>query len=387
MKILILGGTGAMGAHLVPLLSDEGTTTFVTSRKYRESTGNIHYIQGNAQDLDFIEKILDEKWDVIVDFMVYSTSDFHNRVNLLLDRAGQYIFLSSSRVYAKSSEPLKEEFHRLLDASNDKAYLDTDEYALTKARQENILLNSGKSNWTIIRPYITYSEDRMQLGILEKEDWLYRALHGRTIVFSSDICSKITTMTYGLDVANGIKVVINNKETLGNVFHVTTTESVKWFEVLEIYLSTLEKYLGYRPNVLLQNLPSFLKLAPVKHQVLYDRLYDRVFNNDGIAQYYDINNFTKVEEGLKRCLDIFLNNPKFKHINWKVEALKDKQTKERTSLKEINGSMQKIEYLIFRYLIIDTDQSNPKISFLNTMTLLIFKMFKKLINKVINILK
>lgn len=304
-----------------------------------------------------------------------------------MDKAGQYIFLSSSRVYAKSCEPLKEESHRLLDVSNDKSYLDTDEYALTKARQENMLLNSGKSNWTIIRPYITYSEERIQLGILEKEDWLYRALHGRTIVFSSDIGAKITAMTYGLDVAKGIRAVINNKKALGNVFHITSTERVKWFEVLEIYLSTLEKNLGYRPNVLLQNLPSFLKLAPARHQILYDRLYDRVFNNDNISQYYDINNITLADEGLKRCLEIFLNNPKFKHINWKAEALKDRQTKERASLTEIAGSTQKIEYLIFRYLITDTDQNKPKIFLLNTIPLFIFKAYKYIINKLINVLK
>ena len=67
---------------------------------------------------------------------------------------------------------------RLLDVSHDSIYLKTDEYALAKARQEDILRKSGKNNWTIIRPYITYSESRLQLGVLEKEAWLYRALKG-----------------------------------------------------------------------------------------------------------------------------------------------------------------------------------------------------------------
>jgi nucleoside-diphosphate-sugar epimerase len=351
MKVLVLGGTGAMGSYLVPLLSDEGITTFVTSRKDRESKNNIHYIQGDAHDLGFIESVLDEKWDVIVDFMVYSTSIFKNRINLLLDSTNQYIFLSSSRVYADSSEPLTEKSHRLLDVSEDENYLDTDEYALTKARQENVLINSGRTNWTIIRPYITYSDERLQLGVLEKEDWLYRALHGRTIVFSKDIYSKLTTMTHGLDVSKGIKALINNEGALGKSFHITSDKSLRWSEILDIYLTILEKHLGYRPRVLLQDLPSFLKWAPGKYQVLYDRIYDRTFINDKASQSIDMENFTQVENGVKICLQNFLGKTDFKYVNWKSEALKDRLTEEHTPLQEIHSFKQKVKYLVFRYLI------------------------------------
>ena len=65
----------------------------------------------------------------------------------------------------------------------DEEYLNTDEYALSKARQENILHEAGCNNWTIISPYITFSETRLQLGVLEKEDWLWRAINGYSIVF------------------------------------------------------------------------------------------------------------------------------------------------------------------------------------------------------------
>ena len=53
---------------------------------------------------------------------------------------------------------------------------------LTKALQENLLRASGYKNWTIVRPYITFSDIRLQLGVYEKEQWLYRALQGRAIV-------------------------------------------------------------------------------------------------------------------------------------------------------------------------------------------------------------
>lgn len=349
MKVLVLGGTGAMGMHLVELLSNNNIETFVTSRKERQSDGKVKYIKGNALDITFLQTILQEHWDAIVDFMVYTTPSFKERLNLLLDATSQYVFLSTARVYADSEQPITESSSRLLDVSIDKEFLSTDEYSLTKARQENLLRNSNRKNWTIIRPYITYSEKRLQLGVLEKEKWLYRALRGRTIVFSDDINSKLTTLTYGLDVSNGIMAVIGDSKTLTETFHITKEASDTWNDVLTIYLEVLEKHLGYKPKVLFQNLDEFSVWNTGKYQIIYDRLFNRQFETSKIAKFVDVENFTKMEVGLKNCLEEFLKNPEFEYINWKAEALKDRQSKERTSLTEIQGLKQKMRYLKTRY--------------------------------------
>ena len=119
MKGLVLGGTGAMGSHLVEILSNAGIITVVTTRKYRPSRNNIKYLQGNAHEMDFLYTILEERWDAIIDFMVYSTEEFKARIELLLSATAHYIFLSSSRVYADSKLPITEESSRLLDVSKD----------------------------------------------------------------------------------------------------------------------------------------------------------------------------------------------------------------------------------------------------------------------------
>lgn len=349
MRVLVLGGTGAMGNHLVKLLSDKGVETVVTTRSNRKAEGKIKYVQGNALEIEYLKTILVDKWDAIIDFMVYSTTDFNERVNLLLASTSQYVFLSSARVYAGTTIPIKETSPRLLDVTEDAEYLSTDEYALTKARQENILINSGHSNWTTIRPYITYSEDRLQLGVLEKEDWLYRALHGRAIVFSSDINTKNTTLTYGLDVSKGILAIIGSKSALGEVFHITVNYSIQWNDVLNIYLDVLEKHLGKKPKVILSNLDSFIECHPAKYQIKYDRLFDREFNNSKINTFIDTSQFVNTREGITKSLEKFLENPKFKYINWRTEAFKDRLTKEHTSLIEIKGLKQKLKYLLYRY--------------------------------------
>ena len=292
-----------------------------------------------------------EPWDVIIDFMVYTTEEFSERINILLCAAKQYIFLSSARVYADSKEPNKETTPRLLDVSTDETFLSSDEYSLAKARQENLLKNSGKNNWTIIRPYITYSSQRLQLGILEKENWLYRALKGRTIVFSSDINTRMTTMTSGLDVAKGIIAIIGKSDALGEIFHITSAESIRWRDVLNIYLNVLEDHLGFRPKVLLDNLDRFHSYHPATYQIKYDRLFNREFDNSKISKYVNVDNFTSCNEGLKKCLEEFLENPTFKNINWRAEARKDRRTKEIAKLSEISGFRQKAKYLLYRFFI------------------------------------
>lgn len=349
MNILILGGTGAMGIHLVQLLYKSEHSIYVTSRSKRDSTENIHYIQGNALDFDFVMPLLQKHWDVIVDFMVYSTNLFQERVAELLTATKQYIFLSSARVYANSEKPITEDAPRLLDVSDDAEFLSTDEYSLTKARQEDMLKNSGRNNWTIIRPYITYSENRFQLGVLEKEEWLYRALHGRTIVFSEDIVAKTTTLTYGYDVSKSIVSLVGNTEAYGETFHITTHESITWQKVLDIYTYILEKHTLHKPKIALQNITDFTHWRSSTYQIVYDRLYNRTFSNAKISQHNNID-FTPVERGLQNSLETFLAKPTFKNINWKAEALKDRYTKEHTPLDEINGFKQKIVYLIIRYM-------------------------------------
>ncbi len=348
-NVLVLGGTGAMGKHLVQLLAERGDRVCVTTRARRDSSANVEYIQGNARVDSFLEPLLERQWDAIVDFMVYSTPIFRQRVPKLLGATGQYVFLSSARVYADSSTPIREDSPRLLDILDDSEFLDTDEYSLAKARQEDLLKQSGKKNWTIIRPYITYSEQRLQLGVLEKEAWLYRALQGRTIVFSEDIACKLTTLTYGMDVARAMTTLIGDPRALGEAYHITQSESASWRRVLDRYLKVLEKHLGRQPKVALFDMEKFSRCKWAKYQIKYDRLFDRTFDNTKIAQFVDVNAFQSLEARLARCLEEFLEDPEFHAIDWGSEAIKDRYCGEVAKLREFGHWKHIIRYLLHRF--------------------------------------
>tara|TARA_R110001599_G_scaffold262231_1_gene462690 strand:+ start:2885 stop:3946 length:1062 start_codon:yes stop_codon:yes gene_type:complete len=349
-NILVLGGTGAMGAHLVQILAERGDKVSVTTRSPRQSPDNIEYIQGNAKDDTFLDPLLAREWDAIVDFMVYTTPVFEQRAPKLLAATDQYIFLSSARVYADADEPINEESPQLLDCSRDMDFLATDEYSLAKARQEDMLRQSGSKNYTIIRPYITYSELRLQLGVLEKEEWLYRALKGRTIVFSEEIATKLTTMTYGLDVAGAMATLIGEPRALGEAFHITQRDAASWREVLNVYLGVLKKHLGKHPKVLLVELDDFSRCKPAEYQIKYDRLFNREFDSSKISEFVDLGEFRPLEQGVTRCLEEFLKNPQFLTIDWRSEAIKDRYSGELASLAEIRHWKKKLKYLIYRFI-------------------------------------
>ena len=263
------------------------------------------------------------------------------------------MFISSARVYADSrAEAITEDTPRLLDTLRDEKYLATNEYALAKAREENILLNGKYKNYTIVRPYITYSSQRIQLGIYEKELWLQRALEGKTIVFSKEIAERHTTLTNGYDVSLRIADLIGNPRAVGEIFQITTDENIKWESVLELYLDVLEEYLGRRPKVYLTKYSDPVTEQTNYYQVHCDRMYNRIFNSEKIHMVTgETSAFIEIREGLRTCLrEFLLGDQEFTYRDWKIEAVFDRLCGEWTSMGKIPGMKNRIKYLLERVI-------------------------------------
>lgn len=349
-KVLVLGGTGAIGAHLVDCLKETKYEVVVTSRRERQSDGNVFYVKGNAHDLQFLCSLLTEHYEAIVNFMTYQSDEFEKVAHLLLKATDQYFFLSSCRSYAGSDEVLTEESPLLLDVCKDNEYLATDNYALAKARQERILRRAGKTNWTIVRPYLTYSEQRLQLGFFEQNSWLLRALMGRKLVFSEELSLKYTTLTYGKDVARAICSLIGKEEAYGEAINICCKHSLQWKDVLDIYSSELESCLNKQIQVVM------LPKAPVddwpteKWTYLYDRNYNRCFSNEKLISIIGDFKFTEPEEGLRHCIREFVKNPNRNGYSWGQQACFDRMTGEWAHRKEIASFREYLSYLKNRVL-------------------------------------
>jgi len=351
MNILIFGGTGAIGIPLCKILyRDKNNNITVTSRNNHSSSVRLRYIKGNAIDEEFCRKVLLEGcYDAIIDFIVRPYSNLKKLLPIFLANTKQYVFISSARVYGECKNgTITESTPRLLDISEDDIFLSTNEYSLAKAREENLILKSGHKNFTIIRPSITYNTHRLQLGVFEKEDWLYRALQGKSIVFSLDLMDRITTNTCGDDVAAGIASIIGKPKAMGRIFHITQPKAVKWSEILDVYIDVLKKRCNHPIKVKFTNESTNFLFPGKKYQLLYCRYYDRKFDNSAINQFVNTENFEDPLIGLKVCLEHFLNCPKFAPINWELEAVHDKITNERQPLLSIKGFKNKVTYLLCR---------------------------------------
>lgn len=354
---LLLGGTGPIGIHLTNAIrSEKNTKVFVTSRKLHESSANVLYIQGNAKDIVFLQDTIQNikksqgRIDVVVDFMVWNNDDFKTVINIILPYVEKYVYLSSARAFADTKgELINENSPKWLDVSTDAKFLKADNYAIPKAQQERLLKNSGFTNYLIIRPYITYAVNRLPLGDLEKELWLYRALHGRTIVFSEDIACHYTSLMYGKDVADAICSIVLKDEINGDSVNITSKEYLKWSDILEIYTSVLKSHI---PTLKVKMIAHSLKAGVGDYQTLYDRMIDRKFDPSKLNKYVDVSCFTSMREGLTKCLesDIAEFNYNKSLQNWRLQAGLDKITHEFASVREFYKVKDLIKYLTFRLL-------------------------------------
>lgn len=353
LKVLILGGTGSMGVPLTKILVEQGCRVFVTTRNNISNIPSfgVEYIYGNAMDDSFLQSTLKENYDVVVDFMSYSTELFEKRVNLLLATTKQYIYLSSGRIFDNKEIPITEKTNKLLDVCKDEKFILSDEYAVAKAKQEIILKKSKQSNWTIVRPYITYNFNRIQLGIYEKETWLYRAMNKQPFVFSLDMANCYTTFTSGNDVAYAISKLINNPLAICEDFNIVSSESKKWSEIIEIYSRIFQEY-GMNLNIVYKetDLDIQKRFPEKKYQFIFDRNTNRIFDNSKILSIIGDYDFVPARQGLCECCIPYLVGKKtVKMGDIRMQAYQDKLTQSISRINSFNSSKKMMGYFYYRF--------------------------------------
>lgn len=320
-KVLLLGGTGAIGSHLQRAALERGHEVHVTSRKSRESDDvRLVFHKGDALNVGYVTSLASKhSFDVIVDFMVYTTADFAQRVDDLLLTCGHYVYLSSYRVFADTGgAAITEDSPKLLGSCGDVEYLVTDEYALAKMRQEALLRSKGHRNWTIVRPSISYAANRLQFGCLEARAIMPRANAGLPVIIPSEMMDRQTTLTWAGDVGRMIAALLDNGAAMGEDFNVLTGESRTWREIAEIYRATG----GLKVEEV--SLDDYLSLGVNPYQLAYDRMIDRKCDNSKILAMLDPSerSLTAPETGLSDAIvqsDVGSNT--FSRLHGRMDAI------------------------------------------------------------------
>jgi len=321
-KVMLLGGTGAMGVYLVAELRKIGVKVYVTSRRTWPSTGDVRYLEGNAHDMRFVRQCVKEIHpDAIVDFMIYSTDEFRARVTELTAFSDQYVYLSSYRVLADEM-PVSERTPRLLDVTTDPVFLATDIYPLAKARQENELIDKSAGNWTIVRPGITYSKERFQFGCLEANTVCFRSFRNVPVVIPSVMLDKTTVMTWGGDVAKMISRLILNSSCYNEVFLTASSETHTWREIYCYYRDLIGMSLVETPT-----LDEYERIigSHYHYQMLFDRMFNRRIDNTKILRATGLQQaeFMPLRKGLEKELAYFRDHEYYGFMNIPENARMD----------------------------------------------------------------
>ena len=312
-KILLIGGTGALGVYLTEETVRMGYDVTVLSMDDMTSDiDNLHYVQHNAQDLEFMKEFVKNGYDAIVDFMIYKSVEiFKPFADLYLENTEHYVFLSSYRVYS-GEYPITEETPRLLDIEKPADFVCPGEYSIYKAEQEDYIRSTGKKNWTFLRPSITYSKRRFQLTILEGHTFVWRMFKGKTVILPESAMDAQGTLSWAGDFGKAVSRLLFNPKAYCEAFTIGTAEHHTWREIAEMYkrIGGL-KYITVDDDTFVNEV--LRGNVYTRQQLTYDRCFNRIIDNTKLLNATGLKqeDFMPLEKGLAMELSNYVND--FQH--------------------------------------------------------------------------
>jgi 2'-hydroxyisoflavone reductase len=152
LKILVLGGTGFLGPHLVEAMQKRGHTPTLFNRgKTRpELFPDVEKLRGN-RDGD-LTALKGRTWDAVIDTSGYVPRVVHASAELLAPHIRQYVFVSSVSVYANTVTPNPDEKHPVLTMPDPKSEEVMEFYGALKALCEQAAEAVMPGRTTNIRP-------------------------------------------------------------------------------------------------------------------------------------------------------------------------------------------------------------------------------------------
>lgn len=360
-RVLVIGGTGNMGRPLVKSLAEAGHCVSVVCRRKvgeedasRLAGNGGRYFYGDAKDRKFMEGVLSRRYDAIVDFCIYSSIEFRECMGSLLDATDQYVCLSTAAVYADIPTPKGESSPRYMEV--DPPQDGTPKwgwYCYEKARIENMLFNSGKRNWTIVRPGITMNANHIGWGNWWDDAWVGRVIRGRKVAVEHDMLDFRFSLSSGAQVAALIGAVIGNPKAMGEVFNVCSREVWSWREMLDAYRQIFAKH-GYELKVkYIASQEAIGKNATREYWYKRARLLDRVFDSTKIRSIISLEAVgPSMSELLEEWTDAYIGDCKriISDNSRLAQAVgMDILTDDNSPRRDFSSSRLYIKYLLMRH--------------------------------------
>ncbi|MFD7160130.1 NAD-dependent epimerase/dehydratase family protein [Kribbella sp. NPDC059898] len=153
MRILILGGNGFVGRAVVDDALDQGAEVASFSRGVSGTPlppGVTQYV-GDRAGGDY-SALKAGEWDAVVDLSGFRARDVDQAMDVLGDRVGRYVFVSSHAVYVRDLPAGTDETAPRREPLRDADVLTNDTYGPCKVACEDDVVERYGDRATIIRP-------------------------------------------------------------------------------------------------------------------------------------------------------------------------------------------------------------------------------------------
>lgn len=306
-KILLIGGGGTLGTPTAEELLRLGYTVDVISLdEHLSLRPRLRYFRGEVTDRMLTELFADNRYDAIVDFLHYPEAEkYASRAALLLDHTDQLIFLSSYRTYADIGEKyITEDAPRLADVKKDDAFfMEKERYALSKSLEEDLLRNTGKRNFTIVRPVISFSKLRLDLVTVPTGVLLSRAIAHKPILLPRGTRNVTAAVGYAENVGKMIAHLVGKTDSLTHAFTLSTAENKTWGYVADCYADLLGAKFEWIDD---DDYFRFCTSGSDSQRFLlyYDRLFDRRIDNSAVLSATGLapDGFVPIHDGIRKVL-------------------------------------------------------------------------------------
>jgi len=352
MKILLLGGTGTLSTAvcLYALSKDNNVFVFNRGNNNGKLPKGVHFFIGSFYNEKDLQKCITENfYDVVIDFLSRVPSDIARVYPIFRDHCKQFLFISSACVYRREPEdfPISE---------NSPKPNNSWDYNVEKYECENTLKSLSKDSssfYTIVRPYITYSDERIPLGIapsIRYHKTIIERFKSGKPWFTWDNGRALTTVTYVDEFAKGVVGLFLNERAINEDFHITGDFSYTQNELIRITKFATDS------NSIVVNIPSKTigNILPEYNSMLMgDRALDATFCNKKIKEAVNGLSFNVTyEEGIQKIIKYW--NKQKPLYDYKFEARIDRMLAKvgvKTKFVMYPGAERKsrLIYFIFRY--------------------------------------
>jgi len=308
MKALFIGGTGTISGGITRRALELGWDLWLLNRGTRkelippgvtELVGDINGDEGRVAEL-----IEDLRFDVVVDFIAFVPGQLERDVRLFSGKAQQFIFISSASAYQK---PLGH--YRITESTPLSNPLW--EYSRNKIACEEFLMAQYRAHGfpaTIVRPSHTYDDRHLPVAVHGKRGgWqvVDRIIRKKPVIIHGD-GSSLWTLTHSDDFAKAFCGIMGNPAAVGDVFHVTSDESLTWNQIYDRIGAALgESVIKYHVTT------DFLSSCDPEYAGTLggDKSNTVVFDNAKVKRLVpDFTATIRFDEGARRCVRFLLDN-------------------------------------------------------------------------------